>query len=448
MRKIWTIAQKELYIIFRDRNLVLVMMAAPLTVATLIGLAFGGGGGSDISIRDIPVAIVNLDTGANEQNYGAVYVNAFLPPESGTSAPACPTAAATTTEDGSSATLQDLTNAVLLDDAAAARAAVDAGEYTAAIIIPADFSARISYAQNKPIEAGSVEVYANGGHAITAGVIRSITESIGSQIATGTITVAATIDSLIERARSHPAFGLAFLAASQNGSFQPDFACAFVPNLSGIGIEQQTVEGRSSTSPAALLVFFGASQAMFFSLFMGQEGVNSLFIERRQGTLQRLIVSPTPRLYILIGKLGGTFIACTLQLVFLFIALTLVGSILNGGLLFIWGNNLPMIGLTILGAALAATGLGTLMAGLARTPEQGQIISQLLNIGLAALGGSFGFQLPEAASRFSVIYWGADAFRKLAAGQNDITLNLIVLFAHGIILFTVGFWFFNRRADI
>ena len=63
MRKIWTIAWKDVSTTFRDRNLVLVMLAAPLAVATVIALAFGGISGGDIPIKDIPVAIVNLDKG-------------------------------------------------------------------------------------------------------------------------------------------------------------------------------------------------------------------------------------------------------------------------------------------------------------------------------------------------------------------------------------------------
>ena len=42
MSKIWTIAWKDIYATYTDRNLVLVMLAAPLAVATIIALAFGG----------------------------------------------------------------------------------------------------------------------------------------------------------------------------------------------------------------------------------------------------------------------------------------------------------------------------------------------------------------------------------------------------------------------
>ena len=67
---------------------------------------------------------------------------------------------------------------------------------------------------------------------------------------------------------------------------------------------------------------------------------------------------------------------------------------------------------------------------------------------LVGPGGAFGFQLPEVVSRFSLLYWGSGAFQKLANGSTDIGLNLVVLFALGAVMFTVGFWMFNRRLDV
>jgi ABC-2 type transport system permease protein len=187
---------------------------------------------------------------------------------------------------------------------------------------------------------------------------------------------------------------------------------------------------------------------MFFAMFSGQGGVLSVFEERRQWTLQRLVMAPVPRLNILSGKLLGTFVTCLFQLIALAIALTIVGSIMSGELTLIWGNNLLAVFVVMVAAAAAVTGLGVLMAGVAKTPEQSATYAQLINIVLALLGGAFGLQLPSTLARFSMIYWGADAFRKLSVGQGDITLNVLVLLAHGVILFVIGWWLFNRRLDI
>ncbi len=67
---------------------------------------------------------------------------------------------------------------------------------------------------------------------------------------------------------------------------------------------------------------------------------------------------------------------------------------------------------------------------------------------LGMLGGSFGFSLPQPLPNLSLIYWGTAAFEKLAGGQSDIGVNLLVLAAQGLIFFVVGAWFFRRRLNL
>ena len=445
MRKIWTIAWKDVSTTFRDRNLVLVMLAAPLAVATIIALAFGGAAGGDIPIKDIPVAIVNLDKGANSQNLGDIYVNAFIPSANGgenvSGTCKLADASASTANSGS---LQSLVKATKVDDPAAAKANVDNGTYMAAIIIPEDFSQKLSIGVGKlTVEPSSVEVYVNQGREIQAGIIRSIVESITNQIATGNIALQSLFASISTK------FGIAqIVPVVTNQSFADNIACAFTPALNKLTIDQQSVKGQSANGAIPLLILFGSAQAMFFTLFTGQGGVNGIFEERKQWTLQRLVVTPTPRMYILVGKMLGVLTNCILQLVFLFIALTIVGSVLNKGFVVIWGSNYLLLALVIIAAALAATGLGALLAGVAKTPEQGQIYGSLINIAMAVLGGAFGFQLPEVAARFSLLYWGSGAFQKLANGSTDVGLNLLVLTAMGLVMFSIGFWLFNKRLDV
>ncbi len=318
------------------------------------------------------------------------------------------------------------------------------------IIIPADFSAKLTYSQTHAIEPVSVEVYASPASAISANVVSSIAESIANQIATGNITVEATIEALIARAQSDPAFGLRFAAASASGSFQPDFAPAFTPGENPISIEQQTVTGQAATFNP--LVLFGSAQAVFFMLFTAMGGANSLLEERRDGTLQRLIASPTPRMVILLGKLLGTFVTCVVQVTILVIALTLVGSLLAGEFQFIWGNNIGALALVIIAVSLAAAGLATVVAALVRTPEQGNVIGSVISMAQAIFGGAFfgTTALPavmKPLTSLTIIWWGTDAFSKLAQNQIDIGQNLLVLALMGVVLFAAGLMIFSRRLE-
>jgi len=446
-RKIWAITWRDLYETYTDTNLLLIMFATPLALATIIGLALGGvADGSSIS--DIPVALVNMDEG--EQ--GEVF-EALLLPNSDASTPGegtCAAATATDT-DGNSVALTDLTATTRLDDVEAARAGVRDGTYAAAIIIPADFSARIGASRDDlSVQPGGVQVYGDPGQTVSATIIRSVTESITANIARGNITVAATIETLQARAQAQPlAFGVDFLIASQSGAWEPNFACAFDPGFVVVAIDQQTTRGE--TSEFSPLVYFGAAQAMFFLLFTAQGGANSILEDERQGVLGRMLASPTPRPIILLGKLIGTFVAALSQLLILFAAFTVVGSLIEGGFTLIWGNNWLLIGLTALVAALSVSGLGTLLASLAQNPDQANIIGTTINIAMGALGGAFfaAQDIPaiEPAQWLSLVYWGQDAFTTLAAGGADIGLNLAVMLVQGAVMFAAGLYFFNRRFD-
>ncbi|MBE0689312.1 MAG: hypothetical protein IH587_04225, partial [Anaerolineae bacterium] len=124
MRKILAITWKDLYTTFTDRNLILIMIVTPLALSTIIGSAFSGfigGGGNDVPVRDIPISLVNLDQGAERNgqtvNYGQMFVDLLIP----------------TSADASSTLLQ-LTDASLLGNAVAARASVNSGSKSVAII--------------------------------------------------------------------------------------------------------------------------------------------------------------------------------------------------------------------------------------------------------------------------------------------------------------------------
>jgi hypothetical protein len=97
---------------------------------------------------------------------------------------------------------------------------------------------------------------------------------------------------------------------------------------------------------------------------------------------------------------------------------------------------------------LAVSALGVFIAGLARTTEQATGIGSVVNLAMGVLGGAFGFVPGPPASYFSMIYWGTDAFNKLAIGQTDIGLNLLILAGQGLVLYLIGLVFFNRRLDI
>lgn len=458
LRKIWAIASVNIYTTFTDRNLLIIMIVTPLILATIISLAFGNLSRGSTPIADIPVAIVNLDTppAADSQvvDSSGLIVSAFLPPAAGTDTPTAGTCAAVEvsgSQAASSSSLTELTEATLFNDPAAAKAAVDKGDYAAAIIIPAGFSASISYTQDNPaITPLAIEVYGDSAQPISAGIIRSVVEGFTNQLLTGQVSIASTIGAMTDRARQNPMLGLSFAVAAASGNFQPDFSCAFTPGFNTIRIEQQTVTGEQVTFNP--LVLFGSAQAVFFALFTANGVAASIIEERRQWTLQRMVVSPTPRIIILTGKLVATFLVVLLQLTFLFIGFTIIGSLLEGAIKSVWGNDFVAIAVLILATSAATAGVGMFTAAVGRTAEQANIIGSIVSMLMGILGGAF-FTVSalgdfEWVTRLSIVRWGSEAFSRLAAGQNDIGLNLVFLALIGAALFIVSLVVFARRQDI
>jgi ABC-2 type transport system permease protein len=475
MDRLWFIALKEVRTRFTDRRLLLIMLAAPLAISTIIGLAFGGLGRTSSPIRDIPLAVVNHDLPSSDGTaFGAILSGLLtqgqLPAGTSPSSSDCPQPTSSSSNDstGGGLTLGELIKGITFDDAtaqglvdnqailapsisagspeyldAAARAAIDKGIYAVVVIIPANFSASLaSLADPRQAPAAtSITVYGNAGQSLSAGIVRSVVDSIISQLVSGNIAIGATF---AELAAQQPTA----LAGAVNSDLSKLFACAFLPGNGLVQLANNPVQAASTSTAGALLVTFGAAQALFFAMFTGQMGIMSMYDERQNWTLQRMLVSPTPRWAILGGKLVGVLASVLVQILALILALTLVGSLIEGQFIFIWGTDLPLLGLVVLAVSVAVSGLGMLLAGVLKGIEQANIVGSVLNIALGVLGGAFGFQLPASVSAFSIVYWGKQAFEVLAAGHGDVWLNILVLFVEGTVMFALGLFLFNRKFEV
>lgn len=460
MIKILTIAQKQLYSTFKDRNVVLLMVGLPLVIAVMIGLAFGGNE-NGINIADLPIVIVNQDAGAEQQgtpiNYGDILISILAPAENSgengsPDGSACPLNAENPAPAENQSSLDELLNAAVLDDPAAARSGVETGDYVAAIIIPAEYSARIvpniagplSGSGATPSVPAVIEIYGSSGSPLQASIVRGIVESLNNSFLTSNIAIGASINTLIQQ---KPSAAIQLISATDNEDVQAAFACAFLSGLDIVSIEQQslTAEERRLSLTAELLVFFGSAQAAFMALFTGLFGALEIFEERKAGTLQRMLISPTPRTSILAGKLLGTFVTVFFQLLSVLVALTFIGSLMEGRPVLIWGDNLLAIFIVLASLALAASGMGVLIAGVAKTTEQANAFGPLIVIILSLIGGAFGFTLPETIMQFSLIFQGSDAFSVLSRGESDILTNVIWMVGQGTVFFITGIILFNRR---
>ena len=191
-----------------------------------------------------------------------------------------------------------------------------------------------------------------------AGVVNQfdrVNVALGATLETSVNTL---VDSLAQGNLDLSAVDLpASAAALQNldATVLEPLGCLIAPGINNITVTQQPLDAlQEAPTFARVIVPIGAAQAVFFALFTGVFGINSIYEERKYWTLQRLIVSPTPRIYLLAGKLLGNLAVVFLQILILLTALTLIASAVIGAPTFIWGTNIAALMAVTLALAIFA----------------------------------------------------------------------------------------------
>jgi len=174
--------------------------------------------------------------------------------------------------------------------------------------------------------------------------------------------------------------------------------------------------------------YYAAGMAVFFLFFAVQFGISSLLDERRDGTLARLLAAPIPRRSIIGAKaLTSLVIGLTSMVVLALTTRYALGAH--------WGNPVG-IGVLIVCAVLAATGVTAFVTTLAKTQEQANSWLSMVSIILGMLGGSF-FPLAQAGgvvsflSKMTPHAWFLSGLQDLSSGEalSSIVEPSIVLLA-------------------
>jgi len=219
-----------------------------------------------------------------------------------------------------------------------------------------------------------------------------------------------------------------------------------------VTIEDQPVTGQKSMA-ASPLQYFAPAMAIFFVLFTGTNGALAIFESKEDGTLPRLLVTPTSRVTILAGKFLGMYLTGLFQLLVLIAAMPLVGLVV-GSTSSVWGSNIPGVVLVALSAAAASSGLGILVVGLARDKNQANVLVSIIPIFMGAVGGAF-FDLSGLGGAFPILakltinYWATNGFSQLAATNDLMTVlpNIGVLLGMFILFFVIGLRGFVHHLD-
>ena len=248
LRATLLIAGKDLRQRVRDRSGLVIAFVAPFVLAAIIGLAFGSG---DTSRFSATYAVADADRGP----LAARFVDGVL---------AGPGLAEVVT--------------LRRVGAAEARDLVDRGDADAAFLIPAGFSASVRQGGS-----ATITVLESGANPVAGQVARSLVEGYAAQVAATGLSVRTALDA----AGRQPTEAEATRLAERAAAAQPPVRLVD----GGVGARQ--------IKPAN---YFGPSMAIFFLFFTVSFGARSLLVERRQGTLRRLLASAAPPGAVIAGK--------------------------------------------------------------------------------------------------------------------------------------------------
>jgi len=405
------IAFKDLTIAFRDRTGLLLMLAAPVVLTFGMALVSGRlSGSSGPALANIPVVIVNLDTG----DIGNSLAEAF-----------------------SSEELAALLDPQTAADAASGRALVDGNKAAAAVIIPAGFSGAVT-AGKSPSDAERIEVYANPEREVSAQVVTAIVESFVQQVELGRISGQVAVEQMIGAGIITPA------QAQETGLAVGERAAKKTDS----GAPVRLVSNEESTAEEVEfdpMAYFAPSMAIFFLMFTVSLGGKSLLEEKSTGTLARLSSAPIREAEILGGKMLGIYLTALAQMAILIV--------INAVLFRVAFGDPFALAALVAALAAAATGWGILLAALASTPGQVTSVGSAMMLTFGVLGGNFVAVsgMPEwfrLIGKITPNAWGLDGFVALGMGDGlpQIVGILAGLLIMALVLFLVSVWILHRRS--
>jgi ABC-2 type transport system permease protein len=325
-----------------------------------------------------------------------------------------------------------------MNDPAQAHQQVDEDKAAAAIIIPAGFTQSIFSSQGSAMtgEVVRIVLYTNPTRPTSVGVIKTILEEFVSHVEVGRVGGQVIVTQLINNG----------LIQAQDAARIGGEIGARQANAAGssMAITLKNVTNSGEAVKFDVLAYMAPGMALMFLMFAVSNGGRTLLTERAQGTLPRLLVSPTSTSQVLGGKVFGIYLTGVAQMLILILTSTLLFR-LN------WGDPFGVL-ILVLAAVIGAVGWGMLITALAKTPGQVSAVGSAVMLTFGILGGSF-ISLDNMPGWFQIVSkitpnsWGIDGFTTLAMGGQlaDILGPVAALLVMGAVLFSIAVLIFNRR---
>jgi len=413
MRKVFAIAFKDLLRSMRSMFFIGISLAAPLLLAFLFSTAFGGG--SSTAISNIAVAFVNLDVPPQgSPNLGDMVRDVF---------------------NGEG--LKELISLHAVASKEEAVRGINDQEYSAALIIPANFSQAV-------VEEGAtaqLRIISDPAASIAPQILENITASIADGFSSSKIMVALAVEELQRRGGQADEEFYTDVVDRITAQSQDQSGAS---NASLTILDPQGNTGEASDQQQIVSIIM-VGMMIFFAFYTGAFASESLLLEEEKGTLARKFVSPTPVRTILAGKFFGVFITLIVQVNVL---------LLLSGLIFHiqWGEPGKIV-LAAIALIVASASFGLLLMSLLRDSRQTGIILGGVMTVTGMLGGLFttGIQnIPafmDTLRKLTPQGWSLDLWQLVLnhASYKEILVPVAVLVGMGSVFFIIAVLRFQKR---
>lgn len=379
----WLLGIKDLKVFARDRMRLVTFIIMPVFMMVMVGYIFP----SETMMKDVPLSIVNLDEG----NLSATIVNALSQAE--------PTSG------------QKLFKTINLSSQEEAIEKIKRQESNGAIVIPEDFTNSVLQGKETQVTIITDQSNLQVSMMIT-NVLNSLLTQISEQIAKQKISTV-------------------FPQA-------PDPETLIKP----FSIE---TKGITSDKPNYFQFMAPGLMAMVIMTACMTGLAGSISRERELGTLDGILVAPTSRLAIVIGKSFAQGVRGILQAVItLILSILLFGVVIHGS---IW-----LLILLLILTVFSFVGIGIMISALAREQETAMIIMMTIVFPMLFLSGAL-FpiqQMPvvmQWISKVMPLTYSVEALRKcivLGSGISDMVQEILVMLGFGFVFTTVSIPVFSR----
>lgn len=312
------------------------------------------------------------------------------------------------------------------EDLDQAQASFNTRRYAAVLIIPADFTLESAKAGTLTLQM--LQQPNNMDAVISRQAVEAAASRVSSlnDIASQSVAMAAQIQPFASES-DRAAYYTAALDAAQT---QLAEAPQRLQVSEGSTADQVEYDPRANSSAGQLITW----------VFIPLIGLAGMFAsERQQGTLRRILTTPTRKSTYLLGTILGQVLTALVQMALL-VTFGIVVMHVD------WGQSPAALAVILIAAALAAAALGTMLGTFVKTEGQASGLSVMLGMSMALLGGCwYPLELFPSAVQTAVkvlpTTWAMQGMMDIVlrgGGLMAIWPETAVLLGFAAVFFTIG----------